>query len=585
MDKSIIDQINEKTDIVGLVSEFVDLAKTGKNYKGLCPFHDEKTPSFSVSPEKNIAKCMGCGEGGNPINFYRKIKNITRNQAIAELGQRLGIEVSTTPVKKDPHENDYRLMAEVAQFYQFNLSNTENGQKALSYLKKRQMTEQAIKHFKIGYAPPFGNDVYRLLKDKGYQTTDMLALGIIKQDQKGEYYDLFSDRIIFPITNKDGHVVGFSGRTIQPKEQVKYINSPETPIFKKGFLLYHLFEALSDIRKQKHVVLFEGFFDVISAYGADIKSGVATMGTALTKNQAQLIKQVTDAVIICYDGDEAGLKATDQAITVLEKERLKVNVLIVPEAMDPDDFIKAYGPEAFEKLFGEHLLDPYAFRYISYKKSSNLKDAHDMQSFKKNVLAMLRYADESIKQFYIKKLSTDLNIDPLSLSVPSAPLPIEQKPASIPKKSPQLIIIDKYFKAEIYLIMMMLTSKQHATYIHNHLKVTESADSKNGYLRVQINSYYQQHDILVIDQFLDQQSTETREHMQQHILKNMLWSDAFVGDEKLLDAYIDIVKNAGKARRFNYLIDQLKTSPTDDPRRSSWVIEKDDLQFKLKHKK
>ena len=298
---------------------------------GLCPFHQEKTPSFSVSPEKNIAKCMSCGEGGSPINFLRKIKNISFEEAAQELALRAGIEIKTVKLRKEPFEKEFKLMEEVTNFYQFNLNHSEKGHDVLDYLSKREVSDKLIEHFRLGYAPPFGNTLFQLLKDKGYDTSDMIKLGVVKQSDDGSYYDLFSDRLIFPITNPKGNVVGFSGRTMNPKDTVKYINSPETVIFKKGSLLYHLNESSQAVRKSKQVILYEGFFDVISSFGAGIENGIASMGTALTKDHAKLIKGVTSSVVIAYDGDSAGLKASDQAISVLEKEGLKIEVLTIPE--------------------------------------------------------------------------------------------------------------------------------------------------------------------------------------------------------------------------------------------------------------
>lgn len=582
MEKTLLQQINEQTDIVDLVSEFVDLSKRGKNYMGLCPFHQEKTPSFSVSPEKNIAKCMSCGEGGTPVNFYRKIKNISRDQAMEELAERAGIAYKKTKVKKDPHETHYALMKEVSEFYQFNLFNSKKGQAALDYLYKRQLSDDQIRHFYIGYAPPYGDDVYRLLKDKGFSTTDMIALGIVKQSQKGDYYDLFSDRIIFPITNPNGHVVGFSGRTMDPNEQVKYINSPETPIFKKGQLLYHFHDAASDIRKQKHVVLFEGFFDVIAAYSADIKNGVATMGTALTSDQAKLIKSATDAIIIAYDGDKAGLKATDQAIDPLIKAKLKTHVLTIPDKMDPDEFVKAYGPESFEKLFQESVEDPYRFRYGYYKQGIDFNNANDLKSFKDKVLGMLRYAEDSVKSIYINKLAHDLNVDPKSLSITQ---PRETREVILPKKVTYKHNFTKYVNAEIYLILAMLLSKSHYTYISKKVKANESAEKLNGLLRLQISQYYDRHDVMDLNLFLDQLTDELRQHFMDVIQKNILYGKIKSVAEGDIDQHIRVLKDIGMARRLAHLIDEIAKWPENHPKRIEMVEEKDQLQRKLKHSK
>jgi len=577
MEDKLILEINEKTPIVDLVSEFVSLAKKGKNFMGLCPFHQEKTPSFSVSPEKNIAKCMSCGEGGTPINFYRKIKNISFEEAASILAERAGIEIKTAKVKKDPNTLFYQLMNEVAAFYQFNLKNSEKGQEALKYLYHRQMTDELITHFKIGYAPTHGNTLYQVLKDKKYSVSDMILLGVVKQSDDGSYYDLFSDRIIFPITNPKGEVVGLSGRTLNPNDPVKYVNSPETIIFKKGYLLYHLNEALSDIRMSKQVVLYEGFFDVISSYSAGIKNGVATMGTALTINQAKLIKNVTQSVIVAYDGDSAGLKAIDHAIPILEKEQLKVEVLTIPEKMDPDDFIKAYGPEQFEMLFGEYTKDAYAFRYDYYKKGKNLQDANDMKSFKKQVMMMLQTSDGSIRGFYLQKLAQDLNIPIETLSLRQN---TNIKEPVIPKiEKPKML--DKYAKAERYLIFAMLRSKKVAENVISKLKQTDFAEPLTADIRLKIETYYEEHTELVLKDFLDQLVGEQRNYVETNLLTDMFWAKQLPISDEEVELYISQIKEANLKRRYEYLKEKIQN---EDNVSNILINERDQIIVQLKHK-
>lgn len=562
MDQKLIDEINEKTAIVDLVSEFVTLSKRGKNFMGLCPFHQEKTPSFSVSPEKNIAKCMSCGEGGSPINFYKKIKNISFEESAALLAERAGIKIKTAKKQVDPYEKFYALMREVANFYQFNLLNSEKGQEALNYLVHRQMTDESIKHFRLGYAPSYGQTLYLVLKDKGFAVSDMISLGVVKQSDDGSYYDLFSDRIIFPITNPKGDVVGLSGRTLNPKDPVKYINSPETPIFKKGQLLYHFYEALPDIRMSKQVILYEGFFDVISSYQADIKQGVATMGTALTKEQAKLIKSVTDSIIIAYDGDQAGIKAADHAIPILEKERLKVEVLTIPEKMDPDDFIKSYGPERYDQLFGEFTKDAYLFRYDMYKTGKNFQDANDVKDFKKRVLSMISMADQSIKALYIQKLAHDLGMNPADLDT-SIPKPPKEKPIVLPKLE-QTQIKTKHVNAERYLILSMLKSKDQAVHIQKLLKQNDFADHIAAAIRYDIEHYYEESEVLDIQMFLDTLSTDKRLYMENDLLKDLHWKKGVTFSKEEIHSFVLLVKEANLKRRYHYLSEKYHDNEQDN---------------------
>ena len=552
MDNKLIELINEKTPIVDLVSEFVSLQKAGKNYRGLCPFHQEKTPSFFVSPEKNICKCYGCGEGGSPINFYRKIKSISFQEAAEELAEKAGITIEKTNRQKDPYETFYQLMHEVKEFYKFNLKNSENGQKALDYLYKRELSDDIIDHFEIGYAPEHSDALYKLLNDKGYQVSDMIKLGVVKQKDDGSYYDLFSHRIIFPITNAKGSVVGFSGRTLNPKDTIKYVNSPETVIFKKGQLLYHFNEALSEIRKNKQVVLYEGFFDVISSYKAGIKHGVATMGTALTFDQVKLIKQFTDSIIIAYDGDDAGVKATLQAIHLLEKVRLKTEVLTIPEKMDPDEFIKAYGDEKFEILFGEYVKDPYQFRYGYYKKGKDLSNANDITTFKNQVLEMLSYADQTIQSLYKTRLAKDLNVSTDAFDIKTKKQPPLPQNEVLPRKETQKIS-NKYEKAERYLIYAMLRSKQDSAHIQARLKTSDFVDHIQSTIRILIDSYYKEHDQLNIEEFMDSLTSEQRAYAESELFKDIIWEKNLGIDVTEVEHYISLVKTANLIRRKNYV--------------------------------
>ena len=557
MDNKLIEEINEKTPIVDLVSEFVSLQKTGKNYRGLCPFHQEKTPSFFVSPEKNICKCYGCGEGGSPINFYRKIKNISFQEAAEELAERAGIKIDKTVKPKDPYEVFYKLMEEAKEFYKFNLKNSEKGQLALKYLHQREISDQAINHFDLGYAPEHSDALYKLLNDKGYQVSDMIKLGLVKQKDDGSYYDLFSNRLIFPITNPKGSVVGFSGRTMNPKDSIKYMNSPETVIFKKGQLLYHFNEALPEIRRNKQVVLFEGFFDVISSYEAGIQNGVATMGTSLTIEQAKLIKQFTDSIIVAYDGDDPGMKATLSALQILEKVKLKTEVLTIPESLDPDDFIKAYGKDKYEALFGEYLKDPYQFRYHYFKKGKDLSNANDITSFKNQVLEMLSYADKAIQNIYKQKLATDLKVSPDAFEIKTKKQPPLPKNDVMVKKEVAKLA-NKYEKAERYLIYAMLRSKKDAAYIQARLKTSDFVDHIQSTIRILIDSYYKDHEKMEVLDFVDSLTQEQREYALTHLFKDIIWQHALPIDETEFDHLIGLVKNANLVRRKSYVKSKLE---------------------------
>lgn len=557
IDKDIIERINNETDILALASEFVTLTKKGKNYFGLSPFVEEKTPSFSVSPEKNIAMCMSSKKGGRPINFYRQIKNISFEEAAIELGRRLGIDMGKSTVKKDPHIHDYEMLEVVMNFYHSNLLFSKDGKKALEYLNQREITDATIKHFKLGFASKNSDQVYQMLSDQGYDVKDMERLGVVKTREDGTSYDLFSNRLMFPITNKDGRCVGFSGRTLEKNEQVKYMNSPETTVFKKGETLYHYFEGLNDIRKANHVVLYEGFFDVISSYQAGIKAGVATMGTALTKAQAELIKKISNSVIVAYDGDKPGLKAIDAAIPILEAEKLNIEVLKIPEGLDPDDFIKSYGPEAYERLFGESTIDAYMFRYHYYKMSKDLNNANDIKAFKDSVMRMLRYADNVIREKYYAILARDLNVDINAVRQPKEVQTVTQFKKKEPKES-KTFIIDKYERAERELILTMLESKDNAEIIDSKLSPTDFAHVNNNIIRTKLMDYYRKYGEMDTERFSATLDTEYRDYFIETYLKNEFYQKKLtLLNNEGIDTNVKILQSASYARREKFLKQKL----------------------------
>ncbi|MBN3490068.1 DNA primase [Acholeplasma equirhinis] len=467
MDQALLTQIIEQTDIVALASEFMSLTKRGKNYMGLCPFHDEKTPSFSVSPEKHLAKCMGCGKGGNTIQFYSQIKNIPFEEAVIELGDRLGLNVKKVKVQKDPNDKLYALMEDASSFYRFALKNSEAGSKALEYLKKRDLSEDDIEHFEIGYAPNQSDALYQLLKSKNYTVTDMMNLGLVKQAPDGSYYDVFRARITFPVKSEKGRIIGFSARTLNPKEVAKYVNSPESKIFRKGEVVYHFQESLTPAIKQKHVILHEGFFDVIASYKAGLKSVVATMGTALTQQQANLIKRISNHVVIAYDGDDAGQKATLKAIPHLRSAGLQISVLALPNKLDPDEYVKKHGLEKYANLY-ERLQDPYQFGYEIFKKNKNFERADDITLFKKEMDSILRGANQTVLAFYQKKVKEELGID-LFLTKNN-----NQKIGDLLPKKQEIskVIVSKAERSIDLLLIDLLKTRNILKLVQKHLDLT-----------------------------------------------------------------------------------------------------------------
>lgn len=551
MENSVIQRINEETDIVALASEFMSLTKRGKNYMGLCPFHDEKTPSFSVSPEKHLAKCMGCGKGGNAITFYQQIKNISFIEAANDLAKRLGLEVKEEKKVVNPNQNLYDLMKEASAFYEFALTNSEAGSEAYKYLLDRGLTPEDIKHFEIGFAPSKKDALYQLLKSKKYFVSDMMSLGLVKQNEEGEYYDVFRSRIMFPVKDQLGQIVGFSGRSILKDEVAKYVNSTETKIFKKGELVYHYLESKRPAVKQKFVILAEGFFDVIATYKSGLEAVVATMGTALTKHQAELIKRLTDHVVIAYDGDKAGQNATLKAIPVLRKEGLKISILALPEKLDPDEYIKKYGNEKYKNLFETNLVDPYLFGYTMFKKNRDFSRADDILDFKKQMTSLLSHADQTVLEYYQRKIFDELNIKIFLTEI--------QKELPVKKNIEVKKVITRAENAVSMILINLLKERRFLDKVQYHVHLTDIHNKNQRQLYKDICKYYQinQVDFIDINKFYEAYVTN-KEDLQNYINRIEFKNNILIKTDKDFEKYIDTIKSYEKDLELIDLKNQLE---------------------------
>lgn len=408
-----IQRVIESTDMVDLVSPYVKLTKQGSGWKGLCPFHDEKTPSFNVSPDKHLAKCFGCGKGGNPIQFLMDIKLISFNEALAELAKKNGvkIDVKLKNTNKQDYSKYYEMFEIVQKLYTQNLTLTKSGKEALKYLYKRGLDDETIKMFQIGLAPYEMDSAYKILKEANYLELDMVDLGIVNSSPNG-YYDLFTRRIMFPICDEFGHVIGYSGRLFDNDDpnQPKYVNTKETFLFKKGLVLYNLHNAKSEILRKKRVILHEGQMDVISAYRAGIKEAVCSMGTALTLDHARMLKRYTDNVIICYDGDKAGINASKKAINIFKQLNMKVHLVLLPKGSDPDDFVCNNGAEAYIDYFENNILDEQEYLFEVAFLNKNLSDGIIIEEVKAEAFNLINnMPSQTLKDKYLGLLSTRLN--------------------------------------------------------------------------------------------------------------------------------------------------------------------------------
>ncbi|WP_294531111.1 DNA primase [uncultured Fusobacterium sp.] len=409
-----IDLLIDSLKIEEVVGEFVELKKAGANYKGLCPFHPDTTPSFMVSPSKNICKCFVCGAGGNPISFYSQYKKISFLEAIEELSKKYGIPIkgidNNSIKQQDNYEKYYEIMREAHNFYK-DMIFSNQGRVALEYLAGRKLNPKIIKENGLGFAPDRWSELNDYLLSKGYESKDLLKLGLIKEGENGNNYDVFRNRIMFPIYSTKGEVIAFGGRTLEKdKETPKYINSPDTPIFKKGKNLYGL-ERSGIIRKKNYAMLMEGYMDVLSAYIYGFDVALAPLGTALTEEQGILLKKYTSNIILSFDSDAPGQVATERAGLILKSLGFNIRILKLEGAKDPDEYLKQFGKESFLKCV-KNSVEIFDFLFSYYLKEYDLSNMMSKQNFINRFKEFFQCVDTELeKTLYLDRLSKELEIE------------------------------------------------------------------------------------------------------------------------------------------------------------------------------
>lgn len=424
--EDVIADIRNHTNIVDVVSQYVQLKKSGRNLFGLCPFHEEKTPSFSVNEEKQIFHCFSCGRGGNVFKFLMDLKHISFPEAVAEVAKfdhiPLDARYQTNNASRtvDPQVLALQDLYQQAQaLYAHVLMNTEMGTAALAYLHQRGMSDELIKTFGIGFAPD--ENLLANFFNAKKKSLSLLQQSKLFTDRNDEQlFDRFRNRIMFPIRDSEGHTIAFSGRILAkqvPKDEPKYLNSPETLLFNKRKVLFNFDLAQAAIRQDKQVYLFEGFMDVIAAYGAGVKNGVASMGTSLTSEQLALITRTTHQLVICYDGDDPGITAANRAIDLLgNNQRLQVGVIVLPDKMDPDEFIHQQGPTAFKDIVHRNIQTKTAFKLFYLKRGLNMANEKDKIGYINQALQVIaQLASPVERDVYLHQIVDETSVDEDSL--------------------------------------------------------------------------------------------------------------------------------------------------------------------------
>lgn len=448
--EELIEKIQRSSDIVDVISEYVQLKKQGRNYFGLCPFHGEKSPSFSVSADKQIFHCFGCGAGGNAFSFLMQHEGYSFIEAAQHLADRANIELpELTPSNQGNlvSKNTEKMIEAhelLKKFYHHLLVNTKEGQHALDYLLNRGFTKETIDMFEIGYALDSWDFISKFMIKRGFDSALLEEAGLlVKKNNSNEYFDRFRNRIMFPITDHHGMTIAFSGRVLG-NEKPKYLNSPETKIFNKSKLLYNFHRARVHIRKNQQVILFEGFADVISSTSAGIQQAIATMGTSLTEDQAKIIRRNVSEVILCYDSDSAGIEATIRAARTLKNAGCKVKVAMIPDGLDPDDYIKKFGPEKFKHDVIGASVPLMTFKMNYHRKGKNLQNEGERLQYIEDVILELSKLESAVEQeLYLKQISKEFD---LSMDVLKDQLQQKEKQTKRRKAPQQKRIEDEHRK-------------------------------------------------------------------------------------------------------------------------------------------
>ncbi|MGB5528448.1 MAG: DNA primase [Ignavibacteriaceae bacterium] len=413
--ESKIEEIRESANIVDIVSQYVQLRKRGKNYVGLCPFHSEKTPSFTVSDEKQIFHCFGCHTGGNVFKFLTEFHKISFVEAVTELAEQQGITIEFDKAEYTEQQSEqevlYDINTEAARYFLNNLLNDDEGEAAKKYLHERNIKTQTLRAFGLGYALRGWENFINYAKSRNLNLDKCLQLGLIGKTSEGKLYDKFPGRLIFPIFSPNGRVVAFAGRVLDPKETgAKYINSPESLIYIKGRILYGLSFAKDEIRRLDKAIIVEGYMDLISLYQSGIKNVVAVSGTALTDDQVQLLSRYTKNVVLLFDADVAGIKASMRSIEILLKRDMEIRIVSLPKGEDPDSFVNKYGKEEFEELVkkAENFLEYESKYYESLGKFDDPATA--AEAIRELVKPISLINDELKRNLLIKNISRKFNL-------------------------------------------------------------------------------------------------------------------------------------------------------------------------------
>lgn len=551
-------EIQRKINIVDVIRDYIPLTKKGKNYFGICPFHDDHNPSMSVSPDKQMYKCFVCGAAGNVFNFVKDYKNINYYEAVKEVANKVGISIdigSYKPKEDIKFKDQYDIYDLSNKFYQNNL-NTNLGKIARNYLTSRNINDDIIKRFQIGLSFS-DNKLTDLLLKKGYSKDLLVKSGIAVINNEGKVNDIYRNRIMFPLWDTNGKVIGFSGRIYEGKDQSKYINTMETDIFKKGSLLYNYENARKSVLDKDEIIICEGFMDVIRLYTIGVTNVVATMGTAITKEQLNLIRKLTNNVILMFDGDSAGEKATLSFIELSKDIDFNLSIVRLEDDLDPDDYIIKKGKD---KMM-EHLSKPinsFDYALLNLKNNYNFNNPEDVSKFITSISDKIsNIEDDVIRDLEIKKISKITNVD-----VEIIKSKIKAKPKEEVKVVTKPIIKfkeNKYDKASKLILFNMIRHTNIIQYYFNNLSYLP--DELDRRLASEIVLFFKKYNSFNLVDFITYLGDNSELVKKVSYIDSLDFSENYTMEE--IDNYFDTIKEFSNKKQIENLQEKLKIETND----------------------
>ena len=565
MNNDLANLVRSKTDIVDIIGERIPLVARGKNFFGVCPFHDDSNPSMCVSREKQIYTCFSCHATGNVFTFLMNYEHMEFREVLHYLGEKVGVNTSSVQIKKKSTKFDkfYDAYGFSTKYFQNNLSSGI-GRDARSYLSSRGINDEIIKEFEIGLSLESRDDLTKLLTNKGYELSELNRIGLSSDD-----HDIYNDRIMFPLYDVSGKVVGFSGRIYKDNGQNKYLNTKETDIFKKGEMLYHYHIAREECRLKKSVIIMEGFMDVIRASTIGIKNTVALMGTALTKEQINLIKRLSNNIILCLDGDGRGVKAATSIGEELLRGGVEVKDVILPDNDDPDSFILKHGKDRFIGMI-ENALNFSDFKINQLKVNVDFRSDEEKANYINAVLKETTKIDDEIRvEVVLKRLAKEFDIGYNTLEMRFNSLknqevkPIQQ--VEIPKK---IVRKDKYMKAVEQILYFMLNNDWVISQVENERLIFPNEESR--VLSSEIIYYYKKYGVVNVADFYTY--IQDKENILMFLNGILAENYNEVATKEELFEYFKVVRDYGKEQEIKRLTNLMKKEV--DPLEQAKIVEK-----------